>query len=71
VLAQKQLIRLMKERAEQGMAVLLTTHLLSQAADFVDDFALLEQGQLAFFGPAEALAASRHLATNQLDELFS
>lgn len=71
VLAQKQLILLMKERAEQGVAVLLTTHLLSQSVDYVDDFALLEQGNLTFFGTAEELAASRHLLIDQLDELFS
>ncbi|MBS9334788.1 ABC transporter ATP-binding protein [Fructobacillus sp. M1-13] len=71
VLAQKQLIDLMKERAAAGTAVLLTTHLLSQASAYVDDFALLEEGRLSFFGSAEALASSHHLSESDLDALFS
>lgn len=71
VLAQKQLVTLMRKRSNEGTAVLLTTHLLSQAADYVDDFALLENGQLDFFGPATALAEARSVSVLELDELFS
>ncbi|MCK8616935.1 ABC transporter ATP-binding protein [Fructobacillus sp. M158] len=71
VLAQKQLITLMKERAKEGTAVLLTTHLLQQAAAYVDDFALLEDGQLSFLGKPSELAADRGLSENDLDALFS
>lgn len=71
VLAQKQLIDLMKEKAIKGTAVLLTTHLLAQAADYVDDFALLEDGEMTYFGSPEKLAESRHLTVDRLDDLFS
>ncbi|MBS9335891.1 ABC transporter ATP-binding protein [Fructobacillus papyrifericola] len=71
VLAQKHLVQLMKEKAAAGTAVLLTTHLLQQALAYVDDFALLEGGHLAFFGSGDELAKSRGLGVDDLDDLFS
>lgn len=71
VLAQKQLIDLMKEKAANGTAVLLTTHLLDQAKKYVDNFLLLEDGALTFAGTADDLAKEKNGGNDQLDDLFS
>ncbi|MBS9338293.1 ABC transporter ATP-binding protein [Fructobacillus sp. M2-14] len=71
VLAQKQLIALMKEKAQNGTAVLLTTHLLDQAKQYVDSFLLLEEGRVSFAGSAEELAQSKNKTNDSLDDLFS
>ncbi|CAH1849922.1 ABC transporter ATP-binding protein [Convivina praedatoris] len=69
-LAQKDVVRLMEEQARQGNGVLLTTHLLGSAANYVDTFVVLKDGQVDFIGSPEALAQKHNLSLANLDDFF-
>lgn len=69
-LAQRDVIQLMKAHAASGHSVLMTTHLLSSAAEFVDTFVLLTNGQVTFVGSPQALAQAHHLSLSNLDDYF-
>jgi len=69
-LAQKDVVRLIREQAEKGNSVLMTTHLLSSAAKFVDKFIVLHEGSVQFVGTPIALANAHGLTLNSLDDFF-
>lgn len=69
-LAQRDVVQLMKSQAVAGKSVLLTTHLLSSAAQFVDKFVVLTSGQVTFVGSPQALAEAHHLSLANLDDFF-
>jgi ABC-2 type transport system ATP-binding protein len=69
-LAMKDLVNLLTRKAEQGTAILLTTHLLQNAANFVDGFVWLDQGAVKFTGSADALAQHYNVSPDNLDGLF-
>ncbi|CAK1239577.1 ABC-type multidrug transport system [Fructobacillus tropaeoli] len=71
VLAQKALVQLMEDRTKAGGAILLTTHLLSSAAAFVDQFVWLDQGEVREQASPEELAAEHQISLAEMDELFS
>lgn len=71
VLAQKALVQLMEERTKAGGAILLTTHLLSSAAAFVDQFVWLDQGEVREQASPAELAAEHQISLVEMDELFS
>ncbi|CAK1221868.1 ABC-type multidrug transport system [Fructobacillus cardui] len=71
VLAQKALVQLMENRTKAGGAILLTTHLLSSAAAFVDQFVWLDQGEVREQASPEELAAEHQISLAEMDELFS
>ncbi|MGX7052415.1 ABC transporter ATP-binding protein [Leuconostoc palmae] len=68
--AQKDVIQLLKQHASLGNSVLMTTHLLSSAAKFVDRFVVLKDGQVYFTGSAAQLGDRFNLKFNQLDDFF-
>ena len=69
-LAHRDVVRLMQAQASAGNSVLLTTHLLSSAAQFVDTFVVLEAGQVRFVGSPQALADQYQLTLATLDDYF-
>lgn len=69
-LAIHDLIALLQEKAAQGTAVLVTTHLLNNAAQFVDGFVWLENGAVKFDGTPAALSVETGLDLSNLDALF-
>lgn len=70
VLAQKSLIQLMRDRAQAGGAILLTTHLVTAAVDYVDQFVLLDQGKVVDQASPATLAERHQLNLSEMDELF-
>ncbi len=69
-LAQKDVVRLIREQAEKGNSVLMTTHLLASAAKFVDKFIVLHEGTVQFIGTPLALADAHGLTLDNLDDFF-
>ena len=69
-LAHRDVVRLMQAQASAGNSVLMTTHLLSSAAQFVDTFVVLEAGQVRFVGTPQALADQYQLTLATLDDYF-
>ncbi|MBS1008333.1 ABC transporter ATP-binding protein [Leuconostoc suionicum] len=69
-LAQRDVVSLMKEQAKLGNSILMTTHLLSSAASFVDRFVVLHDGKVRFVGTPSALAEENQLTVDHLDDLF-
>ncbi|GAA4726344.1 ATP-binding cassette domain-containing protein [Phytohabitans rumicis] len=51
---------LLRERAANGGTVLLSSHMLSEAAQTVDDVIVIDQGRLVHEGPIRDLAGSGH-----------
>jgi len=49
---------------------LMTTHLLSSATAFVDEFVVLRDGEVQFIGTPTSLADSYQLPLAKLDDLF-
>lgn len=68
--AQKDVVRLIHEQANKGNSVLMTTHLLASAAEFVDQFVVLHDGKSRFIGTPQALAEENQLQLDQLDDFF-
>ena len=60
--------RLLGRLRERGTTVLIATHLLERAADLCERGILLEQGRLAWNGPAAQLAAGSGLSSAGLPE---
>ncbi|MEX0380855.1 ABC transporter ATP-binding protein [Leuconostoc sp. MS02] len=69
-LAQKDVVRLIREQSEKGNSVLMTTHLLASAAKFVDRFVVLRDGKVSFSGTPTALADAHGLTLDSLDDFF-
>ncbi|KAA8373387.1 ABC transporter ATP-binding protein [Leuconostoc carnosum] len=69
-LAQRDVVELMRQQANQGGSVLMTTHLLSSATAFVDEFIVLRDGEVQFIGTPTSLADSYQLPLAKLDDLF-
>ena len=69
-LAQKAVTNLLRQQAKAGRSVLMTTHLLTSAAQFVDKFIVLHEGHVYFEGSPKALAKKYGLAMTQLDDFF-
>jgi ABC-2 type transport system ATP-binding protein len=59
---------LLRRLANDGRTVLISSHLLAEAAQTVDDVVVIAAGRLAAEGPMATLAASHH--TDNLEELF-
>ncbi|CAK8053761.1 ABC-type multidrug transport system [Eupransor demetentiae] len=68
--SQRDLIHLIKEQKEAGRSVLVTTHLLSAAKHFVDDFVVLQDGKIEFIGSPVEMAESHGLTMDTLDNFF-
>lgn len=60
--------RLLGRLRERGATVLIATHLLERAAELCEQGILLEQGRLAWSGPAAQLAAGSGLNSGALPE---
>ena len=69
-LAQKNVIGLIREQANNGSSVLMTTHLLASSAQFVDEFIVLDQGSKYFSGTPQNLADKHGLTLSTLDNFF-
>lgn len=69
-LAQKAVTKLLRQQAEEGRSVLMTTHLLSSATQYVDKFVVLHDGRVYFEGSPQALAQKYGLLMTQLDDFF-
>ncbi|ABW14757.1 ABC-type multidrug transport system ATPase component-like protein [Parafrankia sp. EAN1pec] len=54
---------LLRERAESGRTVLLSSHMLTEAERTVDDVIVIHRGRVAHQGPIDALVHSAVLAT--------
>jgi ABC-2 type transport system ATP-binding protein len=59
---------LLRGLAEQGRTVLVSSHLLAEAAQTVDDVIVINRGRLIVHGPMSQLIGSNHATT--LEELF-
>ena len=60
--------RLLKERAAQGMAIMLSTHQLAIVEDLADEIAILRQGQLIALGSLESLRQQH--GGSRLEDVF-
>lgn len=69
-LAIKAVIDLMQEQARKGNSILLTTHLLKEATQFVDEFVVLYDGRIRFTGSPHHLAAASQLSVDNLEQFF-
>ncbi len=69
-LAHRDVVRLIQAQAAAGNSVLMTTHLLSSAAQFVDVFVVLAAGEVRFVGTPQALADQYQLTLATLDDYF-
>lgn len=69
-LAHRDVVRLIQAQAAAGNSVLMTTHLLSSAAQFVDIFVVLAAGEVRFVGTPQALADQYQLTLATLDDYF-
>ena len=59
---------LLKKLADDGRIVLVSSHMLAEAAQTVDDVVVIARGQLAAEGPVTELTTARH--TDNLEDLF-
>jgi ABC-2 type transport system ATP-binding protein len=59
---------LLRQLAGEGRTVLVSSHLLAEAAQTVDDVVVIDRGRLAAQGPVAELNLSRH--TDSLESLF-
>jgi ABC-2 type transport system ATP-binding protein len=59
---------LLRGLAEQGRTVLVSSHLLAEAAQTVDDVIVINRGRLIVHGPMCQLIGSNHATS--LEELF-
>src|SRR5215472_8141621 len=59
---------LLRKLAAEGRTVLVSSHLLAEAAQTVDDVVVIANGRLAAEGPVAELTASTH--TDNLEDLF-
>jgi ABC-2 type transport system ATP-binding protein len=59
---------LLRQLAGEGRTVLVSSHLLAEAAQTVDDVVVISSGRLAAEGPVAELVASHHTAN--LEDLF-
>jgi ABC-2 type transport system ATP-binding protein len=59
---------LLRRLAGEGRTVLISSHLLAEAAQTVDDVVVVSHGRLAAQGPVAELELTRH--TGSLEELF-
>ncbi|WP_459523914.1 ABC transporter ATP-binding protein [Leuconostoc lactis] len=69
-LAHRDVVRLIQAQAAAGNSVLMTTHLLSSAAQFVDVFVVLAAGEVRFVGTPQTLADQYQLTLATLDDYF-
>ena len=69
-LAIRDLINLLKARAEAGAAILLTTHVLSIAPNLCDRYLLLQKGQLKGAGNLADLRQHLELPSASLDDIY-
>jgi len=59
---------LLRGLAEQGRTVLVSSHLLAEAAQTVDDVIVINRGRLIVHGPMSQLIGSNHATS--LEDLF-
>ncbi|WP_124059231.1 ABC transporter ATP-binding protein [Vaginisenegalia massiliensis] len=69
-LAIKHFADLLEQRAAQGTAIILTTHILSIADQLCDRFLFLSQGQIVAQGDKTSLQTHYHKPTATLDDLY-
>lgn len=61
--ARVELRELLKLLSEQGKAVLISSHILSELSEICDDAVFIEQGRLLRCGPVDAVLEEDHLAS--------
>ena len=59
---------LLRQLAREGRTVLVSSHLLAEAAQTVQDVVVISRGRLAAEGPVTELIQARH--TDNLEDLF-
>lgn len=69
-LAIRDFTNLLKERAENGCAVLFTTHMLSIASDLCDSYLILSKGELVGQGDLEDLRTQFKDPQASLDDIY-
>lgn len=69
-LAIRDLTNLLKERAEQGSAILFTTHVLTIADELCDYFLMLRSGLLIGNGDVESLRTQFIMPEASLDDIY-
>lgn len=69
-LAIRDFIALLKERADQGTAILLTTHMLSTTADLCDAYLMMKEGRLVAQGSLADLQTQFNLQGSSLDDIY-
>lgn len=69
-LAIRDFIRLLQEKADQGVAILLTTHILSIAPSLCDRYLLLQNGKLRGQGNLDDLRQQFQMPEASLDDIY-
>ncbi|HEU5162368.1 MAG TPA: AAA family ATPase, partial [Thermoanaerobaculia bacterium] len=69
-LAQKQVRVLLRDEAERGKTVFLTTHTLSVAEAICDRIAIIHQGRIAVMGPTADVKAVAGREGSDLEDAF-
>lgn len=68
-LAVDDLTKILKEKKKEGTAILLTTHVVSVAEKFVDEFILLDKGKIRIQGTS-SLVKKEFPMIDSLDDLY-
>ena len=61
---------LMREHANRGHVVLLSTHILDVAEKLVDEIGIINKGELIFSGTIQELKEKKNESDSTLEELF-
>ena len=63
-------LEIVKEKREQGAAILMSTHVLASAEKECDNFVLLDQGEVKVKGTMLDLQEEMNMPGASLDELY-
>lgn len=69
-LAVRDLLKLIQEKKRQGAAILMSTHILTNAQQNADRFVLLNHGQVRAQGTLEQIQKEFQMGTANLEELY-
>lgn len=64
------LLKLIQERKKQGKAILMSTHILSNAQNIADRFILLNQGKIKVQGTLEQINEHFSLKNVSLEQIY-
>ena len=64
------LLQVLKEKKENGAAILMSTHVLDTAEKYCDCFIVLHEGKVIAQGDIEGLRATSNIEENSLEEIY-